>query len=175
MTLENIYYVSQTVAVAAILISLIAIWRQQRQTNKIARADMTERVLGKLFSIMEIMTADPVLANHYAKLIKGQEPEDPAVAARLVWFFSLMLQSHNSSFFLWKDRLTDERSIGPHDQTILLHLKTPFFRTEWERVKKRRTYPDDYVKHVEALREKAGLVPAATAGAASPAPSGESN
>jgi len=166
MTLENIYYVSQTLAVAAILASLIAIWRQQLQTNKIARADMTERVLGKLFSIMEIMTTDAALANHYAKLVKGQEPEDPAIAARLVWFFSLMLQSHNSSFFLWKDRLTDERSIGPHDQTILLHLKTPFFGAEWERVKKRRTYPEDYVKHVEALREKAGLIAEQAHGAA---------
>ena len=157
MTLEEIYYIGQTVAVVAILVSLIAIWLQQRQTNKIARADMTERVLNKLFSAMEVMTTDPVLANHYAKLAKGQEPEDPAVAARLIWFFAMMLQSHNSSFMLWRDRLSDERAIGPHDQTILLHLKTPFFLKEWERVKRRRTYPEDYVKHVEALREKAGL------------------
>ena len=160
MTLEQVYYVGQTIAVAAILTSLIAIWRQQQQANKIARSDMTERVLAKLFSVMEIMTTDANLANHYAKLIKGQEPEDPAVAARLVWFFSMMLQAHNSSFFLWRDKLTDERAIGPHDQTIMLHLKTPFFLSEWQRVKRRRTYPDDYVKYVEALLEKSRLQPA---------------
>ena len=48
MTLETIYYITQIVAVAAILISLVAIWFQMRQSTKIERAaaqrDMLERV-----------------------------------------------------------------------------------------------------------------------------------
>jgi len=35
MTLESIYYVGQTIAVFAILISLIALWVQRRQTYSV--------------------------------------------------------------------------------------------------------------------------------------------
>ena len=155
MTLEDIYYVGQTLAGAAILISLVAIWLQQRQTNQIARADMTERVLSKFFSAMRLMAEDRDLAMHYARLVKGQPPADEATTERLVWFFSLMIQSHCSSFFLWRDNLSDTRTIAPHDQTILLHLKIPLFEREWRRTVRRGTFPDDYIAYVEDLRTKA--------------------
>ena len=38
MNLETIYYITQIIAVAAILISLVAIWFQMRQSTKIERA-----------------------------------------------------------------------------------------------------------------------------------------
>ncbi len=41
MTFEDIYYVSQIVAVIVIVATLIAILYQGYQTNKIARADLT--------------------------------------------------------------------------------------------------------------------------------------
>ena len=66
--LETVYYIGQTIAVIAILCSLGAIWWQQRETNKIARADMTERVLGKYSEAMRVMAEDPDLAGHYSNL-----------------------------------------------------------------------------------------------------------
>jgi len=163
MSLEDIYYVGQTLAGAAILISLVAIWLQQRQTNQIARADMTERVLAKFYSAMQLMTEDPDLAFHYARLVKGQAPAEEAVTERLVWFFSLMIQSHCSSFFLWRDNLSDTRTIAPHDQTILLHLKIPLFEREWRRTARRGTFPEDYITYVENLRAKAAASTPSTA------------
>ena len=41
MTLENIYYLGQTIAVVVIVATLVAILYQGYQTNKIARADLT--------------------------------------------------------------------------------------------------------------------------------------
>ena len=155
MSLEDIYYIGQTLAGAAILGSLLAIGLQQRQTNKIAQADMTERVIAKFYSAMSLMTQDPDLALHYSRLVKGQPPADEAITERLVWFFSLMMQAHCSSFFLWRDNLSDKRTIDPHNQTLLLHLKVPLFEREWKRTKRRGTFPADYIAYVEDLRKKA--------------------
>ena len=44
MTLEEISYIGQAVGAIAILISLAAVYGQVRQTNKIARADLTHSV-----------------------------------------------------------------------------------------------------------------------------------
>ena len=41
MTLEELYYISQIVAVVAILASLAAVYWQVRQANMIARAELT--------------------------------------------------------------------------------------------------------------------------------------
>lgn len=149
--LETVYYIGQTIAVVAIVCSLAAIWWQQRQTNKIARADMTERVLGKISEAMRVMAEDPDLAGHYANLVRGERPSSEAVEQRLVWFFSLMLQAHATSFMLWRDKLSDERSISPHNHMLTLHLRVPIFRQEWERTRRRRTFAEDHVDYVDRL------------------------
>lgn len=48
MTSENIYYIGQTVAVGAILISLMAIWQQMRQSTKMERAAAQRDVLDRV-------------------------------------------------------------------------------------------------------------------------------
>ncbi len=44
MSLENIYYISQVVAVLIVIASLIAILYQSRQANKIAKAELTAEI-----------------------------------------------------------------------------------------------------------------------------------
>lgn len=48
MTLETIYYVTQIIAVVAILISLCAIWFQMRQSTQIERAAAQREVLERV-------------------------------------------------------------------------------------------------------------------------------
>jgi hypothetical protein len=44
VTLEDLAYISQIIGVVAVIGSLIAIYFQQRQTNKIARAEISHGV-----------------------------------------------------------------------------------------------------------------------------------
>ena len=41
MTLEKVYYISQLVVAVVVVATLIAIWLQSRQTNRIAKAELT--------------------------------------------------------------------------------------------------------------------------------------
>jgi len=47
MTLEAIYYVTQIIAVGAILASLVAIWLQMRQSTRMARASAQREILDR--------------------------------------------------------------------------------------------------------------------------------
>lgn len=48
MTLETVYYITQIIAVAAILASLVAIWLQMRQSQKMERAAAQRELLDRV-------------------------------------------------------------------------------------------------------------------------------
>lgn len=50
MTLENIYYIGQTLAVIVIIATLIALLIQTRQTNALARAETSRATMLQLTS-----------------------------------------------------------------------------------------------------------------------------
>jgi len=55
MTLESIYYIGQMLAVIAILASLIAIYYQIRQTNRISRYNSTNSLIGQWDRLNELL------------------------------------------------------------------------------------------------------------------------
>lgn len=151
MSLETIYYFTQIVAVGLILVSIAFVGLQLQQANKLARADMTQRSIDRFFAPMEIMAQDPDLALQYANVLKGGVPESEEAKARLSWFFTLMLQAHVGSWTVESEGLVDERTIQARTNTIARMIAAPHFSKEWERTKRRRIFPNDYVKHVDAL------------------------
>ena len=151
MSLENLYFVTQIIAVGLILISLIFVGLQLLQSNRLTRADMTQRAIDRFFTPMEIMATDPDLAEHYGRVLRGETPPSIAVKARLNWFFTMMLQAHIGSWTIEKDGLVDERTIDARVQTILRMINAPYFRKEWARTKKRQIFPLDYTSYIDRL------------------------
>lgn len=149
MSLESAYYVTQILAVGLILLSLVFVGLQLRQSNRLARADMTQRSIDRFFAPMEIMAQDPDLAPQYAKVLKGESPKSPAIEARLNWFFSLMLQAHIGSWTIEQDGLVDERTIDARTNTIVRMIAAPHFQKEWERTKARGMFPREYSDFID--------------------------
>lgn len=151
MSLENLYFLTQIIAVGLILVSLIFVGLQLLQSNRLARADMTQRAIDRFFTPMEIMASDPDLAEHYGRVLRGETPPSIAVKARLNWFFTMMLQAHVGSWTIEKDGLVDERTIDARVKTILRMIEAPHFRKEWVRTKERQIFPLDYTSYIDRL------------------------
>lgn len=151
MSLENAYHVTQIIAVGLILVSLIFVGLQLRQSNKLARADATQRGIDRFFAPMEIMAQEPDLALQYANVLRGKKPDNDAVTARLNWFFALMLQAHVGSWAIENDGLVDERTIEARANTIARMITAPHFKDEWERTKRRGMFPLEYTNYVDQL------------------------
>jgi len=156
MSLETAYYITQIFAVGLILVSLAFVGLQLRQSNRLARADMTQRSIDRFFAPMEIMAQEPDLALHYAKVLKGESPKSAEIEARLNWFFSLMLQAHIGSWTIEQDGFVDERTIDARTNTIVRMIAAPHFQKEWERTKTRAMFPREYTDFVDRkLAERA--------------------
>ena len=59
MTLETIYYITQIIAVGAILASLVAIYIQQRKDHVLARAEHQRQILAEVPRYTELAATDP--------------------------------------------------------------------------------------------------------------------
>lgn len=95
MTLENIYYIGQTIAVLAILGTLIALIYQLRQSNKVARKTAVQIQIDGLLAMTRTIYETPGLADILLSGNKGLEHLKEADRLRYITFCV-------SSFRIWE-------------------------------------------------------------------------
>lgn len=162
MTLENIYYVGQTVAVLAILGSLAGIFVQLRQANKIARVDFSQRVSSNYSDSMRELMSNPALAAAFRKIMFERVELSPAEATQILTYFNLTVSAHSDAFLAYSERLIDRRIIDGLDHNTTWYLTAPAFRREWRRICRLGLLSPAFLDHVNA--RFAALYPDAAAG-----------
>lgn len=77
MTLEGLYYVAQTIGVAAILGTFVAVLMQMRQTNRLLRNQAKRTQFDGVKAISEAIYQTPGLADIMARVMT-EESDAPA-------------------------------------------------------------------------------------------------
>ena len=153
MTLEELYYISQIIAVVAIIGSLVAIYFQQRQTNKIARAQITQGVSVNFQGTMrELMT--PELALIFRKVMFEPAPLTPAETTQISVYFNLTLAASRDAFLAVRDGLVDARFLDNSTANVCWYLSAPLFAAEWRRAQRSGIFGQDFVTYVNASFKK---------------------
>jgi len=135
MTLETIYYIGQTIAVGAILTSLVAIWFQMRKDHALARAENQREILAEARRYTELAATDPAALESIRKCyqdFEGASRQDQAV------FFHLMHTGVNiaeMALYMQKDKLINDASYAGFEGAALLNLTTPGGRQYWQRAR----------------------------------------
>ncbi len=166
MTLENIYYVGQTVAVVAILGSLVAIYTQQRQANKIARMDMSQRVSDSFAGTMRQLMTNKELAAAFRKVMFERSELAPVEATQILIYFNLTVTAHADAYLAHSEGLIDRRTLEVFDRNTAWYLTAPVFAREWQRFRRLGFFEQKYCSHVDAQLAK--LHPGAAAALAAP-------
>jgi hypothetical protein len=147
MSLEEVYYVSQIVAVVAIIGSLVAIYFQQRQTNKIARAQISQSVSESYFgTLREIM--DPELAAIFRKVMFERGPLSPVESTQILVYFNLTIGSVRDAFHAVQDGLVDARLLENLSRNACWYLTAPLLAAEWRRAQGTGIYGQDFIAYV---------------------------
>lgn len=147
MSLETIYYISQIVAVVAIIGSLIAIYFQQRQTNTIARAQISQDVsVNYQGTLRELMT--PELALIFRKVMFEPAPLSPVEATQILVYFNLAASSFRDAFHAERDGLVDDRLLQQFAHNFCWYLTAPVFMAEWRRAERVGLYGPGFVAYV---------------------------
>ncbi len=147
MTLEEIYYVGQTIAVVAILGSLGAIWVQLRKDHALATAESTREILEQASRLLDDLLASPTgLESLEACSVdyRGATVRQKTEFAQFIVKHMMLAEQAN---YMVTDKLLSGNS---HQKLIGLpafYLRMPGGREYWEDSK--GIYGDDVVAAVE--------------------------
>lgn len=137
MTLEEISYVGQAVAALAVLISLAAVYGQVRQTNKIARADLTHSIwlsAGQM-NLSLYDTSEKAELMHRALYGTGPLTEVERLQMRSV--IGVALGLHEAAFNAHKRGLMEDGAYGALEEAARAYLLSPFVQQWWAHHRKR--------------------------------------
>ncbi|MEX0646011.1 MAG: hypothetical protein WD076_11920 [Parvularculaceae bacterium] len=140
MTLENIYYIGQTVAVVVIVATLIAILFQGYQTNKIARAEMTLSSWMQSGMTHYSLVDTPEKADFMQRALFGGEPLTNAEKLRFGNLMGLAIGMHEGGYQLLQRGFIEQSAYKRSEGITRLYMQSPRVRKWW---RTRRDYGYD--------------------------------
>jgi len=152
MTLEEIYYIGQTIAVVAILGSLFAIFLQQRQANRIAQTQnlvLSDSYQATLRAFME----NEDLAEIFRKAMFEQTPLSPTETTRIMFYLNLMVTTHRDVWMADGAGLAADNLLREFDANTAWYLSKPLFLAEWQRLQANGQFNGGFGDHINGLIE----------------------
>ena len=113
MTLEELYYIGQTVAVVAIFATLVAVVWQGHQATKVARAQLTLNAHMQTGMIHRELADTPEKAELMVRLLNQTTPLTPAEAVQLMNIVGIAIGAHEALFSLRIRGLAYSGDAGP--------------------------------------------------------------
>ena len=132
MTLETIYYITQLIAVGAILASLVAIYIQQRKDHILARADSQREILQLNSNTFDLWADDPLALESFQACLLDYENASAHQKVQFCKYMHQIIMVSETAVFLGRDNLINKDS---HDKLIAWNaalLSTPGGQQYWE-------------------------------------------
>ena len=161
MSLEDIYYIGQTLAVIALIVSLVFVGiqvrisnRQTQQANKLARAENRRELISQFATLFETGVSHPEnnqpLAQCYLDFENASPNHQVAFANQQHKAINILEQG----LYLFDEGLLDEVTLEGIENVLLVGLAMPGGREYWSR--SRASYNERLRSHVEKLLEDRG-------------------
>lgn len=130
MTLENIYYVGQTVAVFAILVSLTFVVLQLRQTQQNQRSLINQGVATRDHEIMR-MFQTPEIAAVYAKAMTTEVTFERTEIFQMMMVARAVLGQMQDAYVQKKSGLIDQDTYDFIESGVRAVFRIPLVRVLW--------------------------------------------
>ena len=131
MTLEDIYYIGQTVAVLAILASLGAIWVQLRKDHALARANAQQELLQHNASHFDILVEQPSVLTSVQQCVVEYDDAPSRQKTEFVAYLHKQVAVAEAAVFLAQDELIAPSSLEKLLAYPSLLLGTPGGQQNW--------------------------------------------
>ncbi|MEO1135093.1 MAG: hypothetical protein AAFW68_00605 [Pseudomonadota bacterium] len=155
MTLENIYYIGQTIAVVAILASLAAIWFQMRQQHRLAKLEITRAVWADAIEMLRSQAEDEEKADFLQRALFTNEPLSDAEKTRLYLVLSSLFVGMENGYAMAQSGMMEEKFWPRMRASIVDYLK-PERGRRWWAIARVRTFAanDAFVAEVDGIVEE---------------------
>jgi len=135
MTLETIYYIGQTIAVGAILASLVAIWFQQRKDHELAKAENQREILMQVERLTGAPIAHPEALENIRACLKDYEGAKRDEQADFAHVVQKAINLAESALYMKKAKLINEASYVGLEGAAIIWLVTPGGQQYWHRLR----------------------------------------
>ena len=156
MTLNDIYLISQVVAVAALVPSVLYLAVQVRQNTLQARANAAYQFLEATGSINAVPMGNKETARVIRRGLEDISVLDADERLQFVWFIGQHLTTHSTVYELYRNKTMPESQWYPIKKDILTLMATNGGRTIWDDFAVDGLSPD-FVAYVKALLASASV------------------
>ena len=131
MTLENIYYIGQTIAVVALLISILFVGCQIRQNTKALRATSHHAITDSFNQINALLISDPACASVWKRGLPGLE--NLGEVERISFGFMMLGYSRvfETLYYQYRNGTMDKKLFDAELATLKWSARNPGFRQWW--------------------------------------------
>ena len=133
MTLEQISYIGQAVAAVAVLFSLAAVYGQLRQTNKIARAELTHSVWLSAGEMQHSLYDTSEKADLMHRALFAPDSLSAAERLRMESVLGIALGLHEAAFTLRQRELIEVSTYNSMESVTRRYMATPIVQQWWAR------------------------------------------
>ena len=152
MTLENIYYIGQTIAVVVIVLTLLAILWQGWQTNRIARSDMTRASWIETGQTHYSLVDSPEKADFMQRALFGEAALTEAEKLRFGNLMGLAIGAHEGAFMLMQRGLIEPAAYRRSEGISRLYMQSPRVR-KWWRARREYSYDPKFRTLIDKMAE----------------------
>ncbi len=152
MTLNDIYLVSQVLAVIALIPSVLYLAVQVRQNTLQARANAAYQFLEATGNINAIPLGNKQTARVIRRGLEDMSALDPDEKLQFIWFCGQHFTTHSTVYELYRNKTLPESQWHPIKKDIITFLATNGGRTIWNDFAAKGLSPD-FVAYVENLLE----------------------
>lgn len=153
MTLENIYYIGQTIAVIVIVLTLFAILYQGWQTNKIARSEMTRASWMESGQTHYTLVDSPEKADFMQRALFGIAPLTDAEKLRFGNLMGLAIGTHEGAYMLMRRGLFEHAAYRRSEGITRLYMQSPRVR-KWWRTRREFSYDPQFRALIDKITEE---------------------
>lgn len=156
MTLEEIFYASQSIAAVAVIASILYLAQQVRQAERVQRGIMQQGRADRI-SIASLMTADPALARIFQKAQGGDPELTREEFTQWMFMCRAMFISGEDSFLQHRAGLLSTEAFSSYVAGVHSYMASPGMRVGWKFSagqfgKEFREFVDAIVKEIPASR-----------------------
>lgn len=153
MTLENIYYIGQTVAVVVIILTLFALVYQGWQTNKIARSEMTRASWIETGQTHYAFVDSPEKADFMQRAMFGDAPLSEAEKLRFGNLMGLAIGAHEGAYMLMQRGLIEHAAYKRGEGVTRLYMQSPRVR-KWWRARREYSYDPKFRALIDKMADE---------------------
>ncbi|MEL6827738.1 MAG: hypothetical protein AAFN91_15935 [Pseudomonadota bacterium] len=135
MTLETIYYITQIIAVGAILASLGAIYIQLRKDHALARSERQQEILNVTNSVYEYLACQSGVVKSVRLCFQDYERASPEAQVEFGYLIHRGLNLAQQAAYMRDDKLIEDNLYSSAFGLVLMYLNTPGGREYWKRVR----------------------------------------